>query len=441
MNFSRILTYLLLIALLSGCATSKSFYKKGAKLEEAGLMEEAAQFYLISLQKNRSNVEAKIGLKNTGQVVLSRYLSEFSQQKVFGNRREAIASWDKAMAYKDKVANLGVQLNVPSMYASDYEEIKNAHLNQLYEQGLAYMDEQNYSEAEKCFIEIKKLDKDYEDAHELADIAFAEPNSLDNEKYRDAYKKFNSVLNRLDNYKEASTKKAESLALGQFTLALLPFENSTRTNGLDIKISAYCLEALTSVNDPFLKVVDRENLTLIIEEQQLGLSGVMDEETAVSVGELIGAQAIVSGAILNYGESIGRPQRNSKVGYEQYKVKKLNKENNKYFYETKYRKTSYNEFVNRNLVTATFQYKVISLKTGEILASKIIEKEVEDAVRYASYDGELSNLYPGSERGVNTNRRAKSELTSMMSARQNVKSPEELSNDLFKQLSAQMTND
>ncbi|MGB0422813.1 MAG: CsgG/HfaB family protein, partial [Flavobacteriales bacterium] len=440
MNFSRILTYLLLIALLSGCATSKSFYKKGAKLEEAGLMEEAAQFYLISLQKNRSNVEAKIGLKNTGQVVLSRFLSEFSQQKVFGNRREAIASWDKAMAYKDKVANLGVQLNVPSMYASDYEEIKNAHLNQLYEQGLAYMDEQNYSEAEKCFIEIKKLDKDYEDAHELADIAFAEPiyvqamNSLDNEKYRDAYKKFNSVLNRLDNYKEASTKKAESLALGQFTLALLPFENSTRTNGLDIKISAYCLEALTSVNDPFLKVVDRENLTLIIEEQQLGLSGVMDEETAVSVGELIGAQAIVSGAILNYGESIGRPQRNSKVGYEQYKVKKLNKENNKYFYETKYRKTSYNEFVNRNLVTATFQYKVISLKTGEILASKIIEKEVEDAVRYASYDGELSNLYPGSERGVNTNRRAKSELTSMMSARQNVKSPDELSNDLFKQL-------
>ena len=84
---------------------------------------------------------------------------------------------------------------------------------------------------------------------------------------------------------------------------------------------------------------------------------------------------------------------------------------------------------------------MISLKTGEILASKIIEKEVEDAVRYATYDGELSNLYPGSERGVNTNRRAKANLNSMMIASQNVKSPDELSNDLFKQLSDQMTHD
>ena len=447
MNFYRTLVYLFLIALITGCATSKSFSKKGAKLEEAGLMEEASQLYLVSLQKNRSNVDAKIGLKSTGQIVLSRYLSEFSQQKVFGNKREAINSWAKAMNYKDKVASLGVQLNVPSVYATDYEEIKNAHLDELYEQGLTHLDAQNYTEAEKCFLEIKQLDKHYEDAHELADIAFVEPiylealSAMNNGKYRSAYKKFNSALSRIDNYKDSRDKKLESLQLGQFTLAMLPFENSTRTRGLDITISAYCLEALTSVNDPFLKIVDRENLTLILEEQQLGLSGIMDEETAVSVGELIGAQAIVSGAILNYGESIGRPQRSSRIGYEQYKVKKLNKESNKYFYETKYRKTSYNEYVNRNLVTATFQYKVISLKTGEILASKIIEKEAEDAVRYATYDGELSNLYPGSERGVNTNRRAKSNLNSMMIASQNVKSPDELSNDLFKQLSDQMTHD
>lgn len=447
MNFSRILTYLLLIALLAGCATSKSFYKKGVKLEEAGLVEEAAQFYLVSLQKNRSNVEAKIGLKNTGQIVLSRYLSEFSQQKVFGKKREAIASWDTAMAYKNKVANLGVQLNVPSIYVTDYEEIKDAHLNEMYQRGLEYMDAGNFAEAEKCFIEVKQLDRDFEDAHAMANIAFAEPiyveaiNSLDNEKYRAAYEKFNRVLNRIDDYKDASEKRDESLSLGQYTLAMLPFENSTRTKGLEIKISAYCLEALTAVKDPFLKVVDRENMSLIIEEQQLGLSGVMDEQTAVSVGELIGAQAIVSGAILNYGESIGRPQSNSRTGYEQYKVKKLNKENNKYYYETKYRKTTYNEIVNRNLVTASFQYKVISLKTGEILASKIIEKEVQDAVRYASYSGELSNLYPGTERVVNTNSRAKTDLNNMMNSRQNVQSPAELSNDLFKELSVQMTNE
>ena len=66
MKFSRLLIYLLSIALLVSCATSKSFYKKGSKLEEAGLVEEAANMYYVALQKNRNNVDAKIGMKGGG---------------------------------------------------------------------------------------------------------------------------------------------------------------------------------------------------------------------------------------------------------------------------------------------------------------------------------------------------------------------------------------
>ena len=80
-------TYITLLALfasvLTGCATSKSFAKKGKKLEDAGLVTEAANMYLVSLQKNRGNVDAKIGLKSTGQVVLNSMLQEFVQDKSF----------------------------------------------------------------------------------------------------------------------------------------------------------------------------------------------------------------------------------------------------------------------------------------------------------------------------------------------------------------------
>ena len=433
--------------LVIGCATSKSFQKKGVKLEEAGLVEEAANMYLISLQKNRANVDAKIGLKNTGQAVLNRMLNEFGQEKVFGNKRAAIQKYAEAMNYHKKVANLGVQLNIPSLYVDDYAKIKDEYLNELYDEGLELMDQQRFNEAEEKFVEIKRLDPNFEDAHELADVAYVEPlyaeglKNFEAQRYRSAYDAFTKVANRLVHYKDVENKKEEALTLGRFTLAMLPFENSTRTGGLDIRITAYSLEALTSVNDPFLKIVDRENMQLILEEQKLGLSGVLDEETAVSVGELIGAQAIVSGAILSYGENIGRPERRTAEGYERYRVKRLNKENNKYYYETKYRKTTYDTYVNRNVVTASFQYKVISLKTGEILASRIIERDVQDRVEYASYSGELDQLFPSSGNGVNTNRRAKQSLDRLFTARQTPKGADELGNQIFQELSQEMKRD
>ena len=48
-----------------GCTGSKSYSNKAKKLQEAGMNEEAAAFYLQALQRNPKNVDAKIGLKTT----------------------------------------------------------------------------------------------------------------------------------------------------------------------------------------------------------------------------------------------------------------------------------------------------------------------------------------------------------------------------------------
>ncbi len=447
MKFTRFITYLLCIAMLSSCATSKSFQKKGAKLEEAGMIEEAANMYYVALQKNRTNVDAKIGMKNTGQVVLNTLLNDFTQKKVFGDKKEAINAWAEAMKLKDKVANLGVQLEVPEMYRQDYEMVKSDYVTELYEEGLDLMDQGEFQEAEKRFVEIKKLDASFEDAHELADIAYVEPiymnavKAYENGQYRKAYNQFNKVISRKSEYKEANILKQSALDNGLFTMALLPFENGTRISGLEVKMSAYTLEALTSANDPFLKVVDRDNIELILEEQKLGLSGIMDEQTAVSVGQIIGAQAIISGAILSYSENIGRPQRYSRTGYEQYRIKRVNEETGKSYYQTKYRQKSYDEFVGQNLVTVSFQYKVVSLKTGEILKSRIIERELKDEIHYAYYDGDIRNLYPSGTNGVNTSRNAKNQLASLFNARRELKTVDQLSNDAFQDLGNEMRRD
>ena len=53
---------LALALIVAGCSGSKSYAKKAAKLDAAGLYAEAAEMYLQSAQRNQKNVDAKIGL-------------------------------------------------------------------------------------------------------------------------------------------------------------------------------------------------------------------------------------------------------------------------------------------------------------------------------------------------------------------------------------------
>lgn len=430
-----------------GCATSKSFYKKGQKLQAAGLVQEAANNYYVALQKNRNNVDAQIGLKGAGQAVLNNFLQEFALSKGSGDKKTAISAWAIAMDYHKKVEKVGVNLEIPDFYKQDYNLIKSAYLDELYEEGLVLMDEEKYQEAEAKFAEISKLDPEFEDAQDLMDIAYVQPlyeagvTAFEAGKYREAYNKFAKIEKRQNDYKETAVLKKSALELGTFTIALLPFENSTPHDNLDTKISAYSLEALTSVKDPFLKIVDRDHMELILEEQKLGLTGVIDENSAVTVGELIGAQAIITGTVLGFEKQIGRPQSTTREAYEQYKVKRLDKETNKYYYETKYKKTDYKEFSNANKVNVSFQLKVISLKTGEVMLSKIIDREASDQVNYGEYGGDLSLLYPATMRGVNTSSSAKRQLTNLINANRQLRSPDELTNDVFKDISKLMKSD
>jgi len=61
----------------------------------------------------------------------------------------------------------------------------------------------------------------------------------------------------------------------------------------------YALEELTLllVRTQKFRVVDRRNLDVIRTEQQFQLSGEVDDETAVSIGHLIGAAFVITGGI------------------------------------------------------------------------------------------------------------------------------------------------
>ena len=67
----------------------------------------------------------------------------------------------------------------------------------------------------------------------------------------------------------------------------------------DLFEAEYALEELTAqlVNTRKFRVVDRRNLDIIRAEQQFHLSGEVDDDTAVSIGHLIGAAYVITGGI------------------------------------------------------------------------------------------------------------------------------------------------
>ena len=68
-------------------------------------------------------------------------------------------------------------------------------------------------------------------------------------------------------------------------------------------LSGFVIDDLTAnaVNDRIFTVVDRRQLEVIRAEQNLQLSGDVDDATALTIGRFLGAQTIVSGWISSLG--------------------------------------------------------------------------------------------------------------------------------------------
>ena len=96
-----------LALILTACNGPKSISKRAGELYAAGFNEQAANLYTMALRKKPGYVAAMVGLKMTGQGVMDIHIGEFQRAALSGRRADAIAEYDKMMAFKAKVAAHG----------------------------------------------------------------------------------------------------------------------------------------------------------------------------------------------------------------------------------------------------------------------------------------------------------------------------------------------
>lgn len=408
-------------------------------MEDVGLMEQAANYYFTAAMKDRTNADALIALQRSGQWVLNTKIDRFEQANSAGSLPEAVVAYEEAAQYVEYVARAGIDLLILESTKQAFKDVRITHIQELYDAGMEALEDEMFQEALTAFNEVVRLDPGFEDAKRWAQIAFCEPRyrvameHFEQLNWRSAHALFSDVVAEDPQFKEAEALRKEALAKGQFTLALLPFENGTNRSGLESKFRSYVEQALMQSNDPFLEIVDRENQALILQEQQLALSGLLNSNSVVEVGELLGAKTLLKGQVVNCEVATSGLKRLNKQGYESYRVARIT-ENGKKVYDTKFRPVTYSEYSASRQVRITFRVTLISLETGQNLMSEMVSSERSDAILYAEYQGDRGNVYPSNKLG-GVHRLGKNKLAALLNARRELSTESVMVNTTVEALS------
>ena len=439
---------LIALVLLSACRGARYYTKRAEALREAGLTREAADFYFEALIKNPDYVKARIGIKNTGEKVINAYLEDFFKAYSADKDREAVYAYQKALQFHEKISHF-VTLDFPDFRQQDYRKVEARYLTRRYDEAVKRLDKREFEKGRAILDEIIKIKADYRDAASLREFAEVEPvyhsamEAYRDGNFRRAYQLFRNVQDSAPGYRDTPRYLEKSTEKAALTVAVLPFEGPERHRNVVELMRAQATQAFAQTNDPLLRIIDRENTDELLKEQKLGLSGLVDEGTAASAGQLVGAKAVLTGRLIAYQARNPTPKTSREKGWKAEKIR-YKTASGETQTRTKYTKTTYQKVENERSVRMTFQFKLISSETGEILATDLLREQQVDHLEYAEYDGDPKTLYPGfwqsmgmqGERDkVFNSRTQKQSLDQQLNARKKVKSETELRQQLAERIS------
>ncbi len=443
----------ILFAFLFSCSGINKVTKMAFTFEQEGMYKQASEYYINALDIKRNHIDASIGLKRTSQKVLDDYLEDFFKVHTSNDHKNAVYTYLKAIDWKNKILRYNISLNTPDYYLSYYNEDLDSYLNDLYEKAQRSLDKEEFYSANNTLSEIISLNPDFKDAKNLKELSYSEPiyrkgnDAFESGKYRKAYYLFKQITS----YKDSDELFEYSLEKAQFPIAIMPFENGSTTLNAHKAFQAQFTQTFIQNKDPFITVTDRSHIETILAEQELGISGLVDYQTAAKAGDLLGVKGLLTGTVVSLDITENKITRTRKKGWERYIEieKKVHKKTGKVIPLPipKYKKVYYNSFYGRNIVSISIEYKLISTETGEILANNLIFKKYDVDVNYCTYDGEDVNLYEGnwndmnSDSSIDNRKNNRSKIKRLLKANRNLPSISDMKNSALKTVCSQAVNE
>jgi TolB-like protein len=206
------------------------------------------------------------------------FLGEFQNARQELELSLAYVETDRATEFLDQVRK-GVS---PAQLADDTRRRGEAEKQRkLEEENRLKREQEERDRKEQDRLALEKKNRDLEEARRKADEE--QKNTIDARNSR-------LPVGALTYDPSRVTQVGERLAI-----AVLPFDNKGEAQKLTLSVTDRLVTQL--VNLRRFKVMERAALEKVLKEQKLQTSGIVDEKTAVNVGKIAGADAIIIGDV------------------------------------------------------------------------------------------------------------------------------------------------
>jgi hypothetical protein len=400
---------------------------------------EALHRYEQLHESRKWGVESHIAMKRVAQLMLENEMLEVRSLQMKGAYEQALNKLAEAEEVQKRYEFLAIK--VPSIYFGIESDIKGSWVNDLYSTAENLVLHEQYDLAEEYINQIYRIDRDNQRAEYLELMSRIYPNYNKGKKafelrlYREAHAFFRTVTDIDADFKDALELLEESRAKASFTIAYVPIHKYRLDASVEVAVATLIKEEILSSNNPFLRLLDRESLDELINEQRNSMSASFDDEKVVQAGRLEGAQYVLTGEFLHYTNFLGNTQRQEKKGFI-----------GKSPYSDK---VKYNECSQERAVSASFKYQLINVETGEIHASGNIPVSDRDRVVYATYKGDPAELYAGNWKSrirvyksdvVYSSEKEKADLDQKFSARRQNKSLTQMEHEMIDYIACEVAN-
>ncbi len=356
-----------LLTLLASCSPGKRLVTDATTLEQGGLRSEALAKY-TSAYYDYQRAEALVGMKRVTQTILDSKLNSAQMLCMTENYDSALAAYEDAFAYKNQ--NSALELNLQLNAMENFNSCKQSYIESLYAEAEKAVLKEDYDAAQTLIRKIFSLDRKNQKAHYLDTMCEVLPNynagkkAMELELWREGYIYLNEVCASDAGYKDAVALRAECLKKGTFAIAYKIKDNKTAPDAVEAALAATINGELLATENPFLELLERENLNVVIQEQQETLSPEFDSDNSYNLGKLKRAQFILSGELVYFkseltAENSRKCDCASSLGIYSDKVV--------CFETTQARK-----------LNASYKYQLIDAETGKLYISDVLSFSDED---------------------------------------------------------------
>ncbi len=423
---------------MASCSGSRKYFKAAERLEKQGLVNDAAEYYLESLQRKPTNVEARIKLRDVGQKHVSNMASEFFRNYNTQQLEESMSSYERLKEFCSKSSALDVSLDYPKAYEEDYQQTIEKYCLQNYTRANDLVLQKKYGEALGFISKVEKYNKSYKNIGQLKIIATCEPlyqtavNNLEAKNYAGALINLQNIQSKSENYKD--TRDLLELASGQQNKTFILFEpNSAGGNGdrdieqfLFTNFSQAAIQSGGSAkiinNTPFQNV--HSNATDFNQSSNVDLIQAVRKAT--------GADYFYVFDVTGRNEYSPALSKTSMRGYQETTTRK-----NDTLVITEYNPIAYNLVRGQRSFSYDFKYRIINAYTNQIIDQRTNTVRSMDAIEFQEFitplRGSINSLFPYNPQQTAPLARYNPQgWRNLFSARNNLKDMELLKSEAYK---------